>query len=377
MRLRHPLAVLVGAAAAVALAIGAGTSLGHGHPPPNPTTSMVYTTPLVPHVATAPHGDPPPSLHGATGINLGGAANAGFPAMPPSQGDAVMADIASAGVTWLRVDVPFDGEGLRQGGYDWTTTPEIKAAVAHGLSVDALLSYSPSWARDAHGEPDPVAFARFAGAAATHFAPLGVKTFEVWNEPNLASSWGGPVSAVAYNRLLSGATAAIRTAAPRSTVLTGGLAPASDEGSSAQSPLSFLRGVLAAGHGRDFDGVADHPYSYPDQPNTPDGWNQFHQLPKLEKALAAAGRPRALIWITEYGAPTAGDHAVSETDQASMLAAAWQDGRSWSWLGPVMGFDWQDNPVDGSFGVTTSTGRPKKAYGALVQAGVLARRGHR
>jgi hypothetical protein len=353
---------------------GAVATLVDRHSPPAPSGQPVLTVPLAPGLASLPTGSLRAPLHGATGVNLGGAANAGFAVMPAARQAAVMADIASAGVTWLRVDVPFDGEALPQGGYDWTTTPEIRAAAAHGLSVDALLSYSPPWARGPHGEPDPVAFARFAGAAAAHLAPLGVTTFEVWNEPNLRSNWGAPVSATTYNRLLEDAAGSIRAAAPGSTVLSGGLAPATDDGSSAQSPISFLRQVVAAGRGRDFDGVAVHPYSYPDLPNTPDGWNQFHQLPKLEQVLSKAGLQRKPIWITEYGAPTSGSDAVSEVQQAAMMTEAWKDGRSWSWLGPIMAFDWQDNPVDGSFGVTTSTGMPKKAYGALVEAGQVARR---
>jgi len=308
----------------------------------------------------------PPPAHGTVGMNLGGAADAGFGRMPPDQQRSVMADLSHAGATWLRINVPFNGEMDEGGHFNWYTTPEITQAVSHSINVVALLSYPPTWAKNPDGSANTQSFASFAAAAASHLAPLGVHTFEIWNEPNLKGNWGKKVSPSGYGTLLKASSSAIKHVLPTSTVLSAGLAPAvTDAAGTAMSPVTFLTALYADGIGPYIDGVADHPYSYPDLPNAPDHWNQFQRLPEIHKLMADHGDGAKLIWLTEYGAPTRGKNAVATTKQWGMIAQAIDDSRTWSWLGPVFIFDWQDNQIDGSFGITDSAGRPKAAHEAL------------
>lgn len=337
----------------------------------SPSTTKVPTTPLL-HGA-GKHGPASGQYgtdglpQGTVGMNLGGGADAGFPAMAVEQQATVMQDIANAGTTWFRLNVPFAGEVDRSGRLDWYTTAEVTQAVAHGLKVDALLSYVPAWAKLPDGSPDVRRFAAFAAAAAAHLAPLGVRTFEIWNEPNLHGNWGRVVSPREYGDLLKASYLAIKAVVPSSTVLSGGLAPAAtDSQAQSMSPLTFLTALYADGFGPYLDGIADHPYSYPDLPNTPDHWNQFHLLPLIRQLMVTHNDGAKLIWVTEYGAPTSGPNAVSPADQAKMIAEAIGDRRSWPWLGPIFVFDWQDNRPDRSFGITSHAGETKPAHAILA-----------
>jgi hypothetical protein len=59
------------------------------------------------------------------------------------------------------------------------------------MKVDLIIDYTPAWARasgaagNQFGEPASAsAFATFAGEVAARYAPMGVSTYEIWNEPN-------------------------------------------------------------------------------------------------------------------------------------------------------------------------------------------------
>ena len=254
-------------------------------------------------------------------------------------GDAELAAdldaMAGVGAGWIRVDVDWSRIEPVEGVYDWTTSDTvIGAARARGLEVLALVTYTPPWARpegtsDKHPPSDPEAFARFAGEAAARYRPFGVSTWEVWNEPNSDRFWATGPDPEGYGRLLVAASQAIRRADPAATVLTGGLAPATDREGVELSPGRFLARLLDRVPGSSFDAVAVHPYSYPALPSDDQGWNTFAALPSLRRLLVDRGLETKPIWLTEYGAPT-GDHrrAVSPERQAELVVDAVRDRRS-------------------------------------------------
>ncbi len=274
----------------------------------------------------------------------------------------MMRNIASTGINWLRVAVPFNDEETAPGQYNWFTTAEISQAVAHGIHVDALLSLTPSWANLPDGSPNPTTFAAFASAAAAHFGPLGVHTYEIWNEPNLNQFWSKTVSAAQYTTLLRDSYTAIKAVDPAATVITAGLSPAGNAADGSQmDPLTFLTQMYQNGAHGYFDAVGIHPYSYPDLPQTPDNWNLFFNLPAVHQLMTANGDGTAKVWLTEYGAPTTGPDAVSPAIQAQMITGAITTAAQWPWTGPVFLFDWQDNTYDGTYGINNSDGTPKPA----------------
>jgi hypothetical protein len=331
-----------------------------------PTTAPPTTAP--PTTTTTAAGSPPP-VPGlpAGGVNFGGAYEQTFDSMPASQQSAVMQRVAAMGLKWIRVDVPFNSIEPNAGGFNWYIDPEVKLAHTYGINVDALIDYPPGWATLPDGSPSPSALAQFSTAAAQHLNAYGVHTFEIINEPNLGGNWGGTVNPAEYAAVLRSVYPAIKSVDPSSTVMTAGLSPATDasDGSSL-SPLTFLSQVYAAGAGGYFDAVAIHPYSYPDMPLQADWWNTFYNVPSLYNLMVAHGDGNKKVWITEYGAPTAGANAVSQATQSTMVLDAFAAVKSWSWAGPIMLFDWQDDAGDGNFGLLNSDGTPKPAATALT-----------
>ncbi|HEU0317078.1 MAG TPA: hypothetical protein VFR49_07095, partial [Solirubrobacteraceae bacterium] len=191
--------------------------------------------------------------------------------------------------------------------------------------------------------PDPVAFGRFAAAAARRYSgtfpdPLTpgailphVRYWQAWAEPNLsvhlAPQWVHgraefvPASPGIYRGLLNSFYAAVKAVDPGNLVVTAGTAPFGDPiaGGSRMPPAQFVRELLClrgaalapepCPNPAHFDVLAHHPYSVgpphqharnPDDVSVPD-------LGKLTGPLARAVRlgralPRApkRVWVTEF-----------------------------------------------------------------------------
>jgi hypothetical protein len=302
------------------------------------------------------------------GINLGGYSNSIFRYLPVHNQESVMDNIHGSGIGWIRIDVPFSNEERVPGHLTWTVDDEVQRAVRSGLQVDALLDYAPQWARNQSGAPNPADFATFAELAAAHLRALGVTTYEVYNEPNLATSWGGPVSAASYTSLLDKSYQSIKRVDSGLRVVAGGLAATNSDNSTSVNPVTFLNDMYADGAAGHFDDIADHPYTFPSPPSFSQPGNAFSDLVRMHEVLVSHGAGNDKIWITEYGAPTSGYGEVTADEQAQEISSALRLLRRTSWSGPVFLFDWQDNPDDGGFGITTASGAPKPAYRSVLSA---------
>jgi len=331
----------------------------------NVVTSFSATSAMATHSVVG--GGAPAKPSG--GINFGGAYEEAFNTMTPVEQAAIIKSVASTGLRWMRIDVPFTNVEHEPNNFNFYTDQQMRLAVAAGIHVDALLAYPPGWATAPDGSPDPTAFARFAQVSAAHMATIGVHTYEIINEQNLGLNWGGKVSVAEYAAVLKATYPAIKQADPSSTVVTGGLAPALDatDGSS-MSPFTFLTQLYSDGGQGSFDAVGIHPYSYPDMPSQADWWNTFSSLPRIHSLMEANGDANKQVWLTEYGAPTGGSAAVSPAVQAQMISQAYSAIAAWPWAGPLFLFDWQDNSRDGAFGLLSAGGAPKPALDAVIRA---------
>jgi hypothetical protein len=285
------------------------------------------------------------------------------------------------GVTSIRVDANwFAVQNAGPDKYDWASLDQAVASIQKaGLSADLIVDGCPPWAAvpGTHGRPfsqpaKPAEFGAWAGAVAARYGPMGVHDYEVWNEPNLSRFWAPLPDPAAYTKDLIAAYAAIKAADPASIVISGGLAPAANTQSSVDT-VTFVQDMYADGAKGSFDGIGDHPYTYPDQPDSVtfgSTWSEMSQTtPSLRSLMTDNGDSAKKIWITEFGAPTSGHNAVSEAEQSAELVQAISQSRQISWIGALYIYTWSDQPpAPDGFGLLGLGNVQKPAFAAVGAA---------
>jgi polysaccharide biosynthesis protein PslG len=289
------------------------------------------------------------------------------------------------GADWIRIDVNW--ELIQRGGptsYDWGSFDRVvTAATARGLRVLATILYTPSWARPAgtdgtYAPTDLSAYASFCAAAVGHYAPLGVHTWEIWNEPNIFF-WRPAPDPVRYAQMLKLAYPAIKRADSSAFVISAGLSPFGAYGEARgnfMNPLNFLERMYAAGAGGSFDALGWHPYNFSGIFFHPaSAWSQVTDTGVSARSIMVAhGDAAKQIWGTEFGAPTGtSSGAVSDGAQAQLVTVGYAKWKTWSFTGPLFWFSFRDagtNPGDRdqNFGLVRHDFSPKPSFGAYQAA---------
>jgi len=290
-----------------------------------------------------------------------------------------------AGFGWVRVDFIWAFIEPAPGQFDFTAYDAIvDAAAARGLSVLAILAYSPQWATDGPeltGPPRNAAdWQDFCAHVASRYRGR-VERFELWNEPNLGAFWSG--SRQDYiDLILKPGAEAIRASAPESRV--GGPALAhlvsgnadwyrwlDDVLHQASSSLDFVTHHLYESSDSDLTDKLTGSSRFANQPSLWDIEN-----PSLREVLKRAGwYPSRPVWLTETGWVGSG---ASEDEQAAHVDAFlqnWFTGKSGqSWLDKAFIYEARDGAGGAGYGLLRDDGSPKPAYDA-VKAFVAAHEG--
>jgi polysaccharide biosynthesis protein PslG len=338
------------------------------------TTTTVSTT-------TATTTSSPPS--GRFGVDDGG----NLETLTSSVLAQYLDGVKASGATWLRVGLYWCS--VMQGGptsYNWAPFDRIvDQARLRGINILGVLIYTPAWARPSgttasYPPTDLHDYASYVHVAAAHFAAHGVHSYEIWNEPNLASFWAPAPDPARYTQLLKLAYPAIKSSDPSATVVTGGLSPGGTYGtvtSTYTNPVTFLEQMYKDGARGYFDAVGWHPYSYPYGLGyyTWSAWSQMSQTnPSARSIMAAYGDSAKQIWPTEMGAPTGtSSQAVTEAAQAQLVIDMYAKLKTWSWTGPSFVYNFRDKGTDSSnrednFGIVRWDWSPKPAYAAFKTA---------
>jgi hypothetical protein len=139
---------------------------------------------------------------------------------------------------------------------------------------------------------------------------LPVRSWQVWNEPNLPVFWPHGPNAAEYVALLRAAASGIRRVDPGAEIVTAGLPD-----SSLGVPLDdYLAAMYAAGGASAFDVVAVNPYGE-------DARGVLDRVREV-RAVASSSGDNPAVWITELGWATGGPQSafrVSEAGQAALL----------------------------------------------------------
>jgi hypothetical protein len=321
--------------------------------------------------------------------------------MSEAQLSTALDDAVTLGTTLIRIDISWaDVQYDRPTSYNWARLDRVvNAAVARHLSVDAVLAYTPPWARlsgctvQACAPADAAKFADFAGVAVRRYAALGVHTWEIWNEENISSFWAPRPDAAAYGRLIKATVPVIRQADSNAFVVMGGLA-ATKTSPFAISELAFLSAVSTLRVNQQVDAIAYHPYTYPYLASfqgfswdTP--WDRIDRSKNsLAQILSKYGTPNKPIWLTEFGAPTGGrgtasdgtvsaitpatDH-VTEQRQAQIATDAVKVVRADPHISTLIWYGQQDQAKqsqsnEGFYGLRRADGTPKPAFSAVRAA---------
>ena len=295
------------------------------------------------------------------------------------------AQAAHAG--WVRFDVNWNVIQYRgPDSYNWEPFDRVVRAIrARGMRVLAGILYTPPWARAAgsSSRQPPVQlgdYATFVKTAVQRYSPMGVRAYEIWNEPNIAAFWSPGPEPARYAQLLKLAYAAVKSASPSAIVVSGGLSPHGSYGlvdERGMNPLTFLEKMYGDGASRSFDALGWHPFNFP-YGLAFARWSAWSQMwstsPSARSILRAHGDGAKKIWATEFGFPTGStSRDVSEGKQAELLTSAFKVLSGRSWAGPAFVYSYRDNGTDElnveqNFGVVHYDYSAKPAYRAFQRA---------
>ncbi len=217
---------------------------------------------------------------------------------------------------WAEIEPLGPGRHLGSHGEDtWAKYDRIvEAATALDLQILARLDRPPAWATPGF---DPAAnprvqtppadldqFARFAGELARRYQGR-VRTFQIWNEPNLHGEWGGrPPDPAAYLEMLETVGSAIRSANPDAVIVLAGLAPTIETGPDNLSDILFLRRLYELGAKGTFDVASSMSYGLFTGPRDvliDKARTNFPRAVLLREVMLAFGDAQTPIWASEYG----------------------------------------------------------------------------
>jgi hypothetical protein len=248
-----------------------------------------------------------------------------LPGLSPSALGQVLDDAVAVGVGWIRLDLAWNNiQPNSPTVYNWSKFDGVVAAAnARHLSLLPELAYTPSWAWPAGcanvkcHPADPNQFAAFARAAVARYAPQGIHSWELWNEPNAGYYWQPAADVTQYVELLKAAVPAIKAVDPGATVISGGLAPKSTGGGDI-GQLDWVTALCSQGGVKLVDAIGFHPYSGHVPPGYNASWNAWNQISgtstSFRSILDSCGYPTMKVWATEYGASTIGTGTMATPD---------------------------------------------------------------
>jgi O-antigen ligase len=247
-----------------------------------------------------------------------------------------LARIAAAGFRWIKQPVPWGEEG--------NLASLIDAATELGLNIVLLLDGDPA---AGYAPPaDPQDMAAWAGSLAARYGSQ-VTYYQIWDEPNLGSHWGGrPVNPAGYAALLAAAHDAISAADPDAVIVAAALAPTLESGRDNLSDVEYLAQLYRLGAGAYFDVAAGKPYGFdsgPDDRRVDEGVLNFARLILLREVMERYGDGDSALWAGNFGwnalpsGWTGRPSIWGQTDvvtQAAYTQAAYQRAiDEWPWAG--------------------------------------------
>ena len=271
--------------------------------------------------------------------------------------------IAAAGIKVIRQDLGWEAIERTRGVYNFAA-PGYDALVSgcqrRGIRLYLILDYSNilyETDRSVTTDSGRAAFARFARAAATHYANRNF-FWEIWNEPNISLFWSPAPNATDYVRLVAIAAPEIHAADPSGIIL----ATASSTMDFTWQQSCFQLGLL-----NHIDGVSVHPY----RPGPPESVaSDYTRLRGMIQTSAPPGKNLPVV-SGEWGYSNLNwDNAIlSDSVQAQYLIREFLI-NLYQQIPVSIWYDWKNDGTDPTnrehnFGIVENNLQPKTATFAL------------
>jgi polysaccharide biosynthesis protein PslG len=197
----------------------------------------------------------------------------------------------------------------------------VLAAAKRRIRVLPLLINPPAWAssrprsgarRGIYPPSSYDSMGRFAALMVARYGPRGslwkrhpkgrkwaIRSWQVWNEPNIPVYWASGPNATQYTHLLFTVKSYIKAFDPRADVLAAGL-PNSNLGVPFRR---YLKGMYQAGGKEAFDTLSIHPYAKSAR-------GTISAVRYVRRLMNRYGDRKARIWVTEFGWSTSGPKSV-------------------------------------------------------------------
>jgi len=299
--------------------------------------------------------------------------------------------IEQTGFVWVRQVFDWGIIEPEQGQYDWSLyDPIVQETSARKLKLVAVLWNTPAWAAQSPTAPpdDLKHFSAFASALAKRYGDR-IDVYQIWDEPNLAASWGGQrPNAIAYSRMLEAAYQEIHGHDPDALVLTAGFAPTVEAGPDNLNDVLFLRALYDNGAGKYFDGVGGKPYGFdtgPEDRRVDLNLLNFSHFLLLWEEMVKHGDGDKPLWASHFGWNALPQNwqgqpsmwgLTSQEQQAKWIVGAYQRALGeWPWSGALILENWQpyasaDDPRWG-FALRSQKGELSKAAQAIREKSAL------
>jgi hypothetical protein len=283
--------------------------------------------------------------------------------------EAMLDLIQSAGIRAIRDECYWSLVETNRGVFDFPREIDhyVQAARQRGIGVLLILDYNnPLYAEHAGSgvttDSNRAAFARYCQEAVQHFLSMGVKQYEIWNEPNIPIFWAPTPNASDYTELLKVAYPAIKAIDSTITVMTGATSPAEGDPAPFIEGQSFIQQVFQAGGAEYMDAVSFHLYRVT---QSPEDW--IYSYPSVIRNIVGPDIP---LYLTEVGYPTSSVWPyVDLTEQSVYITKAYLMGRDVPNLQLISWYDFKNDGQDpnnneANFGIVNFDLSPKPAYRA-------------
>jgi polysaccharide biosynthesis protein PslG len=268
----------------------------------------------------------------------------------PRPGEIKM--LSEGGFRWVRMDLKWDATETEPGRYDFSSYDRLLTALQpYNVHTLFILDYgNPLYDNGAppRTEATRLAFARWAVAAAKHFAGRGA-LWEVYNEPNHSMFWPPEPNAGEYVELAKAVGRAFREHVPDEKLI----GPATSE-----IDFKFLESCFTAGLLEYWSAVSIHPYRRSDPETAAADYCRLRDMIRKYAPVSSgsSSQKKDISLISSEWGYSSVWRDLSEEKQGELLARSWLTNVA-SGISLSIWYDWRDDGLNPS--------EPEHHFGAV------------